>query len=118
MQKNKLIQARKEKGFSQQQVADYLFMNVSNYNRREKGISHIKPDEWVKLSEILEVNLDDIYEYDAKYHIDCKDQSIAINNGTQKVYTVPKTLLDSQQKYIEILENKINQLEKKLKKEN
>lgn len=47
-------------------------MNVSNYNRREKGSSHIKPDEWVKLSEILEINLDDIYEYDAKYHIDLK----------------------------------------------
>jgi len=118
MQKTKLIFKRKEKGFSQQQIADYLYMNVSNYNRREKGVSHIKPDEWIKLSEILEVNLDDIYEYDGKYHIDCKDQSIAINHGTQKVYSVPEKLLDTQQKYIEILESKINQLEKTLKKDN
>jgi len=89
-------------------------MDVSNYNRIEKGSSHIKPDEWMKLSEILEVNLDDIYEYDGKYHIDCKDQSIAINNGTQKVYTVPEKLLNNQQKYIEILESKIEILERKL----
>ena len=78
-------------------MADYLCLGVSNYNRREKGISHIKPDEWIKLSEILNVNLDDIYEYDAKYHIDCKDQSIAINHGTQKVYRIPEKPLDYQQ---------------------
>lgn len=91
-------------------------MNVSNYNRREKDSSHIKPDECVKLSEILEINLDDIYEYDAKYHIDCKDQSIAINQVTQKVYTIPKTLIDSQQKYVKILETKINKLKNELDK--
>jgi len=33
-------------------------MNASNYNRREKGIIHIKPDEWLKLAEFLEVNVD------------------------------------------------------------
>ncbi|RRO22159.1 helix-turn-helix domain-containing protein [Flavobacteriaceae bacterium 14752] len=102
---------RKQKGFSQQQLADYLCMNVSSYNRREKGISHIKPDEWMKLADILEVHLDEIYEHDARYHIDCKDQSIGINHGTQKVYTVPKALLDSQQKYIEMLEARIKKLE-------
>lgn len=110
MQKSKLITTRKQKGFSQKQLADYLCMNVSSYNRREKGISHIKPDEWLKLADILEVNIDEIYEHDAKYHIDCKNQSIGINNGTQKVYTVPKSLLDSQQKYIDVLEEKIKKL--------
>ncbi len=111
MQKTKLITIRKQKGFSQQQLADYLCMNVSSYNRREKGISHIKPDEWLKLAELLEVSVDEIYEADARYHINCKDQSIGINTGTQKVYTVPKALLDSQQKYIEMLEAKIKKLE-------
>lgn len=116
MQKIKLIQARNERGLSQQQITDYLCMDVSNYNRREKGTSHIKPDEWVQLSEILEVDIDDIYEYDAKYHIDCKDQSIGINNGTQKVYTVPENLLNIQQKYIETLETKIKKLENEFDK--
>lgn len=113
MQKTKLITTRKQKGFSQQQLADYLCMNVSSYNRREKGISHIKPDEWMKLADILEVTLDEIYEHDARYHIDCKDQSVGIgvNNGTNNVYTLPKALLDSQQKYIEMLEARIKKLE-------
>lgn len=112
MQKTKLIEARHQKGYSQQQLADKLFMNVSNYNRREKGIIHIKPDEWLKLAEFLEVNIDEIYEADARYHINCKDQSVGIgvNNGTNNVYTVPKALLDSQQKYIEMLEARIEEL--------
>jgi hypothetical protein len=87
-------------------------MNVSNYNRLEKGIIHIKPDEWLKLAEFLEVNVDEIFEADAPYHINCKDQSVGIgvNNGTNNVYTVPKALLDSQQKYIEMLEARIEEL--------
>jgi len=117
MEKKKLILVRKEKGFSQKQVADYLFMDVSNYNRREKGISHIKPDEWIKLAEMFDVSVDDVYEYDPKYHINCKDQSIGINHGTQKVFSIPEKLLDVQQSYIEILEQKIKKLENKIKKE-
>ena len=114
MQKTKLIDVRKQKGYSQQQLANKLFMNASNYNRREKGIIHIKPDEWLKLAEFLEVNVDDIYEADPRYHINCKDQSVGIgvNNGTNNVYTVLKALLDSQQKYIEMLEERLKELDK------
>ena len=90
-------------------------MNVSNYNHREKGQIHIKPDKWLKIADILEVHVDDIYETDEKYTLNCKDQSvgIAINNGTNNVYTVPKHLLDSLHKYINMLEEKIKDLERK-----
>jgi transcriptional regulator with XRE-family HTH domain len=37
MEQTKLIEVRKLKGFSQQQIAEQLFMDVSCYNRREKG---------------------------------------------------------------------------------
>jgi transcriptional regulator with XRE-family HTH domain len=114
MLKTKLIERRKSKGYSQQQLANLLCMNVSNYNRREKGIAHIKPDEWTKLAKILETSIDEIYEPDTRYNINCKDQSVGIgvNNGTNNVYTVPKEFLDTQQKYITLLEKKIIELSK------
>ena len=37
MEKQKLIQARKQRGVTQRQMADVLCMDVSNYNRKEKG---------------------------------------------------------------------------------
>ncbi|MCL2247489.1 MAG: helix-turn-helix domain-containing protein [Lentimicrobiaceae bacterium] len=43
MEKSKLIEMRKFKGFSQKQIADKLNMSVSNYNRYEKG--HLPLDE-------------------------------------------------------------------------
>ena len=41
MKKQKLIQARKQRGVTQQQIADILCMGVSNYSRKEKGILSI-----------------------------------------------------------------------------
>jgi transcriptional regulator with XRE-family HTH domain len=36
MEKKNLIRTRKQKGFSQQYLAEHLCMDVSNYNKREK----------------------------------------------------------------------------------
>ena len=37
MEKNKLFEARKTKGFSQLQIAEKLHMDHTSYQRREKG---------------------------------------------------------------------------------
>lgn len=114
MEKIKLIEARRSKGFSQQQVAELLCMDVSNYNRREKGQSKISLGEWEKLAVILEVPVEHIFESEEAMLFICKDQSIGINNGTNNVYTVPEFLLESQQKYIQKLEEENATLKKKL----
>lgn len=41
MKKIKLIETRKRKGITQKKIADVLCMDVSNYNRREKGMAKI-----------------------------------------------------------------------------
>lgn len=41
MEKLKLIASRKSNGFSQEHMAKLLCMDVSNYNRREKGLVKI-----------------------------------------------------------------------------
>jgi transcriptional regulator with XRE-family HTH domain len=64
MEKNRLITKRKAKGFSQTAIADKLCMDVSNYNRREKGQMKISLIEWEKLAEILEEPIENIYEAD------------------------------------------------------
>lgn len=111
MEKTRLIQLRKKKNISQQQMAEELCLDVSNYNRREKGICHINSEEWQKLSKILDCPVEDIYQPDESQYIVCKDQSVGINNGTNNVYTIPQHILDSQRKYIALLEKKIDELE-------
>jgi ribosome-binding protein aMBF1 (putative translation factor) len=49
-----LVEARIKKGYSQKEMAEKLFMDVSNYNRRENGQMTISNQEWEKLSNLLE----------------------------------------------------------------
>lgn len=62
MQKEKLRSARKRKGYTQQQVADIIATDVSNYSRKESGDVKIFKDEWEKIAGFLEVSVDEIYE--------------------------------------------------------
>jgi len=114
MEKSKLKKMRENKGLSQKQIAEKLFMDVSNYNRREKGLSKITSNEWEKLASILEVSVEDIYEGEETTFIICKDQSVGINQGTNNVYTIPEFILDSQRKYIQKLEEENETLRKRI----
>jgi DNA-binding XRE family transcriptional regulator len=113
MEKTKLLNARITKGLSQAKIAEDLGMNVSNYNRKEKGQVKIYPEEWQKLAKLLDMPLEDIYEPDDKMVFICKDQSIGINNGTNHIYTVPEFMLESQRKYIAMLEAEIERMKVK-----
>jgi transcriptional regulator with XRE-family HTH domain len=108
MEKSKLIEARNNKGLSQKQLAERLCMDVSNYNRREKGLSKIAPAEWEKIAAHLDVSLEDIYESEDATFIVCRDHSVGVvNHGTNNVYTVPEFLLESQRKYTAKLEEEV-----------
>ena len=118
MEKTKLLEARKAKGFSQSQLADRLCMDVSNYNRRENGQSKINISEWEKLAKILDVPVSDIYEADESQLFVCKDSASGNYQGTNNIYSVPEFLLETQQKYIQHLEEAIAELKKQLEKNN
>lgn len=62
MQKEKLRSLRKRKGYTQQQIADIIATDVSNYSRKESGDVKIFKDEWEKIAAFLEVQVDEIYE--------------------------------------------------------
>lgn len=62
MQKEKLRTVRKMKGFTQQQMAEVIPTDVSNYSRKESGAVSITQTEWNKLAKFLEVPIEEIYE--------------------------------------------------------
>jgi len=110
MEKTKLIQMRKFKGFSQQQIADQLCMGTTTYHRRENGQIEINIDEWEKLAKILDVPLTEIYESDKKQLFMFKDNAIGNYNGTNHIYAMSESLIETQQKYIIKLEEEIKRL--------
>ena len=116
MEKIKLLEARKSKGFSQNQIAEKLFMDVSNYNRREKGQVKMNITEWERVAKVLDVPIDEIYEPEESQMFICKDNASANYQGTNNIYSVPQSLLETQQKYIRKLEEEIAGLKALLEK--
>ena len=114
MEKIKLIERRKEKGISQREIAEKLYMDVSNYTRREKGQARISPHEWEKLADILDVPVNEIYESDDNHVFIFKDNATGNYLGNNHIYSVPEHLLDTQRKYIEMLEKENWELKQKI----
>jgi len=62
MIKQKLINKRKEKGVTQEEMAIHLGLEQSQYSRRESGTVQITKSEWSKIAKILNVPFEEIYE--------------------------------------------------------
>ncbi|MDR1544022.1 MAG: helix-turn-helix domain-containing protein [Prevotellaceae bacterium] len=116
MEKLKLIETRKNKGYSQMYMAEKLCVDESNYCRRERGQSKISFAEWTKLANILGVSIEDIFEAEESQFFICKDSASGNYQGTNNIYSVPESLLETQQKYIQKLEEEIRSLKELLKK--
>ncbi|GAA5093775.1 hypothetical protein GCM10023210_24760 [Chryseobacterium ginsengisoli] len=115
MEKTKLIETRKRKNISQEKMADILCIDVSNYNRREKGTAKISLQEWQKIAETLDVSLGDIYEADENMVFIFNDNEHATGNiVNNNNYNIPLSLWESQKKYIEKLEAEIEDLKAKI----
>ncbi|MFM7430120.1 MAG: helix-turn-helix transcriptional regulator [Flammeovirgaceae bacterium] len=113
MEKRLLIETRIKKGLTQQQLADSLCMDVSNYNRKEKGSVKIRHDEWEKLAKALSVEVEEIYESDDSHYVVFREHSVGNYQGTNNIYSIPEYFLEMQRKYIEKLEEEIKHLKEK-----
>lgn len=116
MEKTKLIDVRTRKNMSQKKMADILCIDVSNYNRREKGTAKISMQEWQKMAETLEVPLQDIYENDEGMVFIFNDNSTGNGNVVNNNYNIPLSVWETQKKYIEKLEAEIEELKNALGK--
>ncbi len=113
MEKTKLIEARKSKGLSQNFLAEKLCVTVSNYNRRERGQTKISADEWQKIAKVLEVPLEDIYDPEESQVFIFNDNATGNVNSVIN-YNIPLSMWETQKKYIEKLEQEIQQLKDSL----
>lgn len=117
MTMEKLRTLRKQKGYTQQQIADLLATDVSNYSRKESGDVRIFDDEWEKLAKALEVPVEDIKEErvsQTQNQNSTLNDSASLNDNASINYNlfcnVPNYLLESQQEYINLLKEQIETL--------
>lgn len=62
MKRNKLIAIRKSKKISQADIATYLKISQTQYQKRETGKIKISDSEWRRIAELLGTTVEDIYE--------------------------------------------------------
>lgn len=66
MKKKKLIIVRKSKKITQLDIATYLKLSQTQYQKRESGVIKISENEWKKIAKLLDVKVNDIYEENSK----------------------------------------------------
>jgi transcriptional regulator with XRE-family HTH domain len=105
MLKEKLIDKRKEKGLSQERMADLLGLDTSNYSRRENGDTKIKITEWEKKAQILNVPISEIFESEEAtiYKINSKNSTGGQIGDNNSITGVDATTLDNLNEYIKTL---------------
>lgn len=108
MSKLHLKNARLNKGLSQETLADLIGMTQCNYSRRENGKKEITLNEWTKIANVLNVNLDEIYQPFVNNAISdiTNDSQIQIELKSKSIY------IKSLEKENAFLKNKIKDLEK------
>ncbi|UCA60052.1 helix-turn-helix domain-containing protein [Chryseobacterium rhizoplanae] len=113
MTMEKLKNLRKQRGYTQQQIADILATDVSNYSRKENGEVKIFDDEWEKLAKALDTTIEDIREEriaNVVQNLTFNDSSSNTSNqsGNYNQYcSIPDYMLESQQEYIKLLREQI-----------
>jgi transcriptional regulator with XRE-family HTH domain len=117
MLKEKLIEKRKEKGFSQEKMADLLGLDTSNYSRRENGETQIKIAEWERIAQILSVPLSDIFESEESsiYQINSKNSSGQMIGDHNSIMGIDAKTLDHLNSFIELLKDENNTLREEIR---
>lgn len=116
MIKSKLISERKKKGYTQGQMADFIHISQSQYQRRERGEIKISEDEWGKLAKVLNVEVEDIKEEEIvqsiinNYDNSSGSYSPHINNN----YNIPEFMLNGMEDYIKLLKREIETLKEQI----
>jgi transcriptional regulator with XRE-family HTH domain len=108
--KRKLLEARLNKGLSQEKLADLIDMSQPNYSRRENGLKNISAVEWAKIAKVLGVKKEEIYEKNLQttFYKSTNDN----NTGNRLPFNIPEFVLD----HIESLKGENKELKEKLKK--
>jgi len=105
MEQKKLMQLRKERGFSQREIAKNISMEQATYSRKEHGISPITKDEWLRIAHFLSVEVEDIKEEEKAT---VNNQNCTFNGqsvGGVQYINIPQDVLDMMVRYTKKLED-------------
>lgn len=106
----KIKNIRELKNFTQEYMAEKLDISQAAYSKMEKGDTKISQDKLNKIAEILEVNPDDITDFDNKKVLNSFNNVKGSNNGII-TYNKKDMILIRQ-----LYEDKVALLEKLLQK--
>jgi transcriptional regulator with XRE-family HTH domain len=116
MIKQKLIDKRKERNLTQDDMAYRVGIETSGYNRRENGITRISKREWDKFAKALDVELKEIYEPEDGVYIFHSENTTG-NIGNNNVFNdFSDYAVETMKKYIIKLEEENQTLKDNLKK--
>lgn len=120
MQKEKLRIIRKKKGYTQQQIADIIATDVSNYSRKESGDVKIIKDEWEKIAKFLDVTMEEIYEDEEPKIVVNNDHPIfndssSGGNISHQFNSIPGSIIQNLQDYIFLLKDENKKLNDEIK---
>ncbi len=59
----RLRELRSQKGLTQEKVAEYIGIKPENYSRIENGLSFPKPENIVKISNVLNVEIAELFQF-------------------------------------------------------
>ena len=97
---SKLKYLRKQKGLSQEQVAEYLSLSQSAYARMENGESHSWANHIDKICEVFEIEIEELFKQD----------NIVINHNQQGGGGYVQVVNQLSEKLIEQYEDRIKEL--------
>ena len=107
---NQLIEKRKQKGFTQEELAKLVCMEQTTYSRKERGLSPMSESDWKNIAVALGVEIDEIKDDSQALsqgqivNPTIKDNGVCI--GVQYV-NVPKEIMDSLLRYNKFLEDEL-----------
>lgn len=92
MKKEKLIQIRKEKKISQANIATFLKISQTQYQKRESGKIKISDEEWKRIAQLLEVEVEEIFDSNHE-HTNEKSLKEELNFLKEKIRNLEEKLL-------------------------
>jgi transcriptional regulator with XRE-family HTH domain len=117
MIKQKLIEKRKERNFTQEDFAFKLGIETSNYNRRENGVTKISKAEWDKMAKLLETTLEEIYKPEDGVYVIKNENANGNYSGSNNFFSNQDDFVfETMKKYIQKLEEENELLKAQLKK--
>ena len=110
MEYQKLIDARKAKGFTQEKMSAIIAMEQTTYSRKERGKSPISDEEWDRLAKALDVDIEEIKDLSAQHSIKNDNWSLNDNSIGIQYVNIPQNVFDIIIKYNTKLEQENEQL--------